>query len=295
MAVASNEVFFSFVIPTYNRGHFVADAISSILRQPFPSVEVIVVDDGSTDNTRSVVQNLTDQRIQLISIANSERGAARNNGLSHVTGRYVNYFDSDDIFSADLTDIHQQLIQCNMPPVAFGSVRTETGKVVLPRYAGFGKSLLHNNFLACGSVFLRDDIAQRFQFSEVRALSGTEDWELWLRVSAACEFLDLRTTIFTQREHGGRSLNVNNANLVEARELSFYDHIQSSMSSLRQRYSEGDLAALKADRMTLIALAYMESRDKGKAWSFLKRSVRESMRVIGRKRFWAIGRKLLTA
>ena len=88
---------FSVIVPTYNRGDRIKQTIESVLTQSYSDFEVIIVDDGSTDNTESIIKSLTDNRIKYYKIENSERGAARNIGFQISSGDYVNFFDSDDL------------------------------------------------------------------------------------------------------------------------------------------------------------------------------------------------------
>ena len=77
-----NSPAFSIVIPTYNRAHLIGKTIESMLRQEFQDFEILVVDDGSKDNTGDVVKTFTDSRIQYFKKENAERGAARNYGAT---------------------------------------------------------------------------------------------------------------------------------------------------------------------------------------------------------------------
>ncbi len=87
----------SVIIPTYNSARFVADAIDSVLVQDYPNKEVIVVDDGSTDNTAELIANY-DQQVKLIRQENAGPAAARNNGVRASTGELVAFLDSDDFW-----------------------------------------------------------------------------------------------------------------------------------------------------------------------------------------------------
>ena len=73
--------FFSIIIPTYDRASFITKTINSVLSSEFTDFEIIVVDDGSTDNTSEIVSAIQDNRIKYIYQENKERGAARNNGI----------------------------------------------------------------------------------------------------------------------------------------------------------------------------------------------------------------------
>jgi hypothetical protein len=85
----------SVVMPAFNRAHLVARSIESALAQTYRDIEIIVVDDGSTDDTAAVVQRFGDQ-VRYVYQQNAGVGAARNTGMRHATGRYVAFLDSDD-------------------------------------------------------------------------------------------------------------------------------------------------------------------------------------------------------
>jgi len=92
------EPFFSIILPTFNRASYLEKAIGSVLSQTFEDFELIIVDDGSTDNTRTVVENWQDDRLNYFFKQNEERSIARNFGIARAHGRYVNFLDSDDYF-----------------------------------------------------------------------------------------------------------------------------------------------------------------------------------------------------
>ena len=86
----------SVVLPTYQRAHVVADAIASVLRQTYPSFELLVVDDGSTDGTAEVVSSFKDARLKLVTIEHGGRSRARNEGAARASGEVLTFLDSDD-------------------------------------------------------------------------------------------------------------------------------------------------------------------------------------------------------
>ena len=88
----------SVIIPTYNSAALIGDAIRSVLTQTYPNFEIIVVDDGSTDETAAVVQVIGDPRIRYIWQSNQGLAGARNTGIHTATGRYVAFLDADDLF-----------------------------------------------------------------------------------------------------------------------------------------------------------------------------------------------------
>lgn len=87
---------FSVIIPTYNRRQLLTKAIDTVLAQTFDDFELIIIDDGSTDDTKEVVADYDDQRIQYFYQENQGPAAARNLGLKHVQGEWIAFLDSDD-------------------------------------------------------------------------------------------------------------------------------------------------------------------------------------------------------
>lgn len=89
----------SVVVPTYNRADVLPRAIESVLQQTYEDFELIIVDDGSTDTTKEVVQSYDDERIRYVPLkTNNGANAARNTGIRQANGRYISFLDSDDEF-----------------------------------------------------------------------------------------------------------------------------------------------------------------------------------------------------
>lgn len=91
---------FSVVVPVYNRAHLLERALSSVLDQSFQDFEIVVVDDGSRDDPKSVVETIGDSRIRFLRQENQGGSAARNAGIDMARGRYIAFLDSDDRFLA---------------------------------------------------------------------------------------------------------------------------------------------------------------------------------------------------
>lgn len=292
------EINFSFIIPTYNRGPLLIETIASILVNQTVTIEIIVVDDGGTDNTSQLIEQLHNDRVFYHKTSNNERGAARNYGLMHARGQYVNFFDSDDLLKPCLAELHQFIKQQDYPDVVFGSIECinedkDVVRVINQSHPDIKKSILYNNFLACGSVFLKRQVAMTYRFSEERMLSGTEDWELWLRIFCQHDFVNYPKSVFQQREHKGRSLNERGAEHVLKREYAFITHVQENIGFLERRFSNSELNLLIADRYTLVALAESESSMKVPALKHLMMAFRRSNNVLKRRRFWAVIKKLI--
>jgi len=147
----------SIILPTYNRAHFLSQAFESIRAQTWTDWELIIVDDGSTDDTRSVVSTLSSsvpQSVRYVYQDNQGAYGARNTGLDHAGGSYIAFFDSDDIW------LQHHLHDCVMALEAnphvdwiYGACRIvefATGKVLLPNTFYMGNDPLP--FLKLGSI-----------------------------------------------------------------------------------------------------------------------------------------------
>lgn len=116
---------FSVVIPAYNAAAYLAEAIGSVLSQDGqPALEVIVVNDGSTDETAAVATAFSGQGVQLVHRVNGGIAAARNTGIRQARGRFIAFLDADDLWSADKLAAQRRLLeQRDGPDCVFGQVR----------------------------------------------------------------------------------------------------------------------------------------------------------------------------
>ena len=104
----------SVVIPVYNAEKYISDTLKSVLNQSYKEIEIIVVNDGSTDQTESIVkQNFNDPRIKLINQSNAGCSAAKNTGLKHATGEWIQYLDADDLLSPDKLEAQIRVLEGN--------------------------------------------------------------------------------------------------------------------------------------------------------------------------------------
>ena len=182
--------FFSIILPTYNRGYLISDSIISVVNQTYENWELIIVDDGSTDNTKEVVEETRggDTRIKYIYQENKERSAARNNGITHAIGKYICFIDSDDLYLEDnlrnwyksLTegDFPVGMFYCNHIIISMDGVET---KVVQGPQLSNTYAFLFLNPIVPSRVCLSQEITKKFLFEE--DISVGEDVTLWLKVA----------------------------------------------------------------------------------------------------------------
>ena len=185
------------IIPTYNRGYVVRRAIDSILMQNFPDFEIIAVDDGSTDNTRIVIESVKDNRIKYIYKPNGGVSSARNAGMVQATGKYIAFLDSDDTWPADFLKIMTAKLEQKMDfGVAYAATKvdnSEEDKTGRPSYieryvsGSITKELFKNSFVWPMAVLIRRDVLKDFWFDE--ALKNSDDNDAFLRLSVRTKFL----------------------------------------------------------------------------------------------------------
>jgi glycosyltransferase involved in cell wall biosynthesis len=178
---------FSIIIPTYNRRDTISKAIDSCLMQTYRNYEIIVIDDGSTDNTQDVLKPyISSKQISYVYTHNIERGAARNIGIKKSSGDYVTFLDSDDIYYKNYLQCAYEYIdkeKCQFFHQAFDLV-DENFKLIRKLKEPKSDAIVYGNFLACMGVFVKREVMVDYQFVEDRILAGSEDYELWLRLYA---------------------------------------------------------------------------------------------------------------
>ena len=99
------QIKFSLIIPAYNIENYIVKCITSILNQNYYNYEIIVVNDGSTDDTVKILENIKNNKIKIINKKNGGLSSARNEGLRHVTGDYIWFVDGDDYIEKNALEI----------------------------------------------------------------------------------------------------------------------------------------------------------------------------------------------
>ncbi len=181
----------SVIIPCYNTADYLGEAIESVLAQTYGNFEVIVVDDGSTDNTPQVVRSFDDKRIRYVYQDNKGLPGARNTGIRHSKGQYLAFLDADDYFLPNkLTD---QVAFLESHPdfglVAGWHLRVDqNGRIIKECKSRSGEvsveeQLVNNRFIIHSTLIRRDWVVRAGCFDE--SLHGAEEWDFHSRLAIA--------------------------------------------------------------------------------------------------------------
>lgn len=199
----------SVVIPAYNAMAYLPDAVQSVLMQTFTDFEVLIVNDGSSDNLVQWAKSITDKRVQLISQARQGVSVARNTGISKARGEYIAFLDADDLWQP--TKLAKQVEFLDSHSLV-GLVSTwvtlidEQGKFLSAAKLCFKpnniwQQMLEQCLISCGSV----PMVRRSCFETVGlfepSLQFGEDWEMWTRIAARYDFGLLEECLVSYRQH----------------------------------------------------------------------------------------------
>lgn len=242
----------SVIIPAFNHARFLGEAIESVLNQTLHDFEIVVVDDGSTDNTSEIVASVSDPRVRYIYQTNKGLSAARNAGILNSGGPLLTFLDSDDRFLPQKLEVLTSVVDSNphLGLVAGQALLIDEsghtlGEIFDRPLPVDSAELLLGNPLHVGSVLLRRDWLKRVGLFD-ESLRSYEDWDLWLRLAGA----------------GCRMASV-------PRPVSLYRFHQAQMTRLGGQMTSATFAVLeKVFHSSCVPAHWSEYRDKAysRAW-----------------------------
>jgi len=209
-----NKPLVSIIIPTYNRKHYVTDAIDSCLAQTYPHCEIIVVDDGSTDDTEIALRNSYGGQIRYIYQDNQGPGIARNTGIATAKGEFIHFCDADDQLVPEKVQTCIDYLDTN-PNVAVVHTYYQfvapdgTTPIDTPPFPQLGNDVfctllrLTGNHILISSTMIRksalDDVGV---FADDPDYRSAEDWDLFLRLSSKYTVRGIPQKLVLRRMHG---------------------------------------------------------------------------------------------
>jgi glycosyltransferase involved in cell wall biosynthesis len=203
----------SVVIPTHDRRAWLELTLRSVLRQSDDDLEVIVVDDGSTDDTAETLAGLSDPRVRVIRHDTPRGvGASRNDGAARANGEWIAFVDDDDLWAPD--KLARQLEAANAAGRAWvyaGSVQVDEHSRIVggqppPPPEAVARLITRSNVIpgGCSNVIVRRDEFERAGPFDLR-LKNTEDWEMWIRLNEHGPPAWVPRPLVGYRVHGGQA------------------------------------------------------------------------------------------
>ena len=298
---------FSVIIPTYNRESFIAEALDSVKLQTYRPIEIIVVDDGSTDNTAEVIENWIGQNgeegalsLHYFFQANAGVSAARNRGIQEIRGAYVQFFDSDDRMHPErLTKLAEMFESkgCDFIQTGFEGFDANTGDVIQTIY---GRPSANQLELALQGVLWANTLRSAFTAELVRQIepwntdmSCFEDREYVERaVCQAKHPLAIRAILASARRGGSDRIS-DKLRSYEGR--TWRIHCERRLAEATKDRTDVSEAARRAFASRIYALGFRSNAsgwpDLGKACGELAQQMNVKLDALGRRRrfIWSLG------
>jgi Glycosyl transferase family 2 len=286
-----SDLLFSIVIPTYNRAKLISKAITSLLDQNETQFEIIVVDDGSTDNTSDVVLAITDKRIRYFIKDNEERAAARNFGARQAKGKFVGFLDSDDYVYPHHLTIAKKFVEAHPGAKVFHlgyELRDAEGPLLrkVSQQSGINEHILSGNTLSANGVFVERAFLLQNPFNAERRLSSLEDWELWIRLAGKALFYDVNEITSVVVQHEERSVMSSDIPAIRSKVDVFCKLVAQDKSN--QSTFGNKLKKAVGSARTYAALHIAIAGDRKIACQYLLDGLRDDISQIFSKRFVVI-------
>jgi teichuronic acid biosynthesis glycosyltransferase TuaG len=272
----------SVIIPTWNRAHTIEAAICSVLQQTLPVREVLICDDGSSDDTQQRVEAIAARDPRVIWLPGPRGGRPaipRNRGIIAARGDWIAFLDSDDTWlpgklERQMAEVEAQKVDavcCNTWRVVPGS---EARTLLLPDtdLRLNAHDLMRRNLVQCSSVLLRRRLfEQALGFPESASLKVGEDYALWLRIAAQTDFAYIAEPLMIYRDDAANSVRADSLDGWSERLAVFGDF--SAWASSREMISTVLLLRARVEMLRAIV-----RRPLSRALAFCKRSISSPVR-----------------
>lgn len=238
-----NKPTVSVVITCFNYGKYLNGCLTSVLSQTFKDIEIIVVNDGSTDNTDDVMKDFEHvANLRYIVQNNAGQANAKNTGIKHAKGEFIAFLDADDLWCDEKLEKQMKCFQNSGVGVVYCRARylderneeftyEMTSPYLQPRRGSVTRWLVFDNFVQFSSTIVRKECLDRFGVFDESLKMGI-DWHLWLRISVAYEFdyVDEWLLFYRMGHSGQMSKNVEERQRCSDRIIA--DFIQSHVGSV---------------------------------------------------------------
>lgn len=294
---SSGENLVSIIVPAYNAALYIQQTLESIFSQTYRSYEIIVVDDGSTDDTPRIVQQFGDS-IRYIRQPNRGLSAARNTGIRNAYAEIIALLDSDDIWEPQFLQrmipylkLHPEAagVYCGFQYInSKGDVVGKPSLNVVPPESFHSTLIEDGNWLAPCSVIFHKSLAEAAGLFD-ESLRAVEDWDMWIRLSENKPFVGLQEALVKYRRHGN-NMSQDPERMIQAtaqltekqfgpaegdssswspsKKQAFSSHFQGAAT----RYFAAGLIPKSADYLQKLAMISVESACSLPVWRGLARA-----------------------
>jgi len=283
----------SIVIPAYNAKDWIDQAIQSALGQSYDNFEIVVVDDGSTDDTSTVVQQYGDP-VRYVWKENGGSASARNRGIAEAQGTYIAFLDADDVWHptklARQMGLHNRNASLVWSYTDVELIDARSGALIHRKSAVRDHpegdvlgQLITGNFIVASTVLVHRRVFDEVgQFDESSLHRISEDWDMWLRIAAQYPVRYIDAPMAQMRQHAGRK--------TEAMNL---EHALSSRKAIIEKAVQRNPERLSGRRDHALANLYvnigrkwMNREERRRARTLFRRALRH---MPSRAEAWAYG------
>ena len=284
---------FSIIIPTYNRAIPLKKLLDTFFAQTFTNFEIIIVNDGSTDNTEELIKQITDTRLNYYKKTNGGVSSARNFGIKKAKGKIINFFDSDDLaYSHHLKEAFNFFrSNPNADVVIFdydwGNYEQTKFRKIKNNYKNPNETITKRNYISTNSIFFTKEAASQIHFSEKLAIS--EDWECWINLSLKYKFhlKNVSTTYIV--EHEQRGVNNIDINFLINQKSIFINLLKTNKEAINRI----NLRLIESEYCSFISLQAAINKNKSIAIKYFIKSACLHIFTIFTKRTLAIIKHLI--
>ncbi len=267
----------SVIIPVFNGERFIKECLNSVLKQTYRNIEIIVIDDGSTDNTKGIVIN-NFPSVTYFYQNNSGPASARNVGLKNSNGRYVAFLDSDDIWLPEkiseqvkilLENPEIKVVHTDIKLYKDGNLMGSCYPTEYQERKMFENLLLNKGSVVCSTVLVEREYLKKIGYFDEDLITA-EDVHLFLRLAYYYDFYFIRKAYVIKRHHEFNLTNINNIHFgsgtikaLEKIEKEFPQYTRETSHIMRQAFFI---------RLRLRGFAYSKTGDYKNAMQCLLRA-----------------------
>jgi teichuronic acid biosynthesis glycosyltransferase TuaG len=278
----------SIIMPAYNAEKYIEESILSAVNQTYRNWELIIINDGSTDNTRAIAEKFSnqDKRIKVVNQQNKRLGGARNTGIQNSTGEWIAFLDSDDLWEPAKLEKQIQATKAfpNVDVIyTAGWTLNEDDLNTLTPYdspaGNFTGSEMYNVLLAGNvipvlSVLVKKNIINKIGDQEENPFfHGCEDWDYWFRMAIqGANFYGMDEKLFYYRRHGsnmsGNSLQIAQAAVLLKNFGGSLENRHEIRSELKKTVNPLITRLIAEDRIAEAAYLLKGARNIGLSWDY---------------------------